>query len=185
MEIIFPAKPGLSGFFLIGFRKTAENMTERTGTVVLKRTYDIDPVTQRLTPAETPLPIFMQDHADNVVENSDFALPEGGGEAPLGWQADTATIAVESGAGVEGNALRVTGSPNGRVIQTLTFDEPLGGRQFFFSLSAQSLFTTARIENVQLEVEGSAPICVMSRNLGTAFTRFSASGTWPARCAGN
>lgn len=181
MEVNFPPSTDYSGFFLIGFRKTAGNVTERTGTVVLKRTYDIDPVTGSLTPA-APLPIFLQDQPDNLVENSGFQLAEEG--TPVAWTPETATIAHALGQGVTAeagdHALQITGPPNSRIIQTLTFDEPLGGRQFFFSLSARSLLATARIEKVQLEVEGSAPICVIDRNLGAAFTRFAAGGMWPA-----
>ena len=77
------------------------------------------------------------------------------------------------------NALKVTGTASGRVVQTLTFDEPLGGRQFVLSFSAKSSPAGSAIQNVQLEADGSTPICVINASVTTTMTRFSASGVWP------
>lgn len=177
METFFPTAIGYEGFFLVGFRKTNSTITQRTGTAILKRTYGVDPVTGVLTPSPDALPIFFQDSADNVVENSDFATVTNG--SPTGWRGESATIGIEPGHGVSGNALRVTGTANGRVLQTLTFDAPLGGRRFVLSFSAKSLPAAGVLQNVQLEVDGSGPICLINANVTTVMTRFSASGVWP------
>jgi Uncharacterized protein conserved in bacteria (DUF2169) len=178
METLFPTTTGYEGFFLVGFRKTDGALTQRTGTAVLKRTYDVDPAAGVLTPSPDALPVFLQDAPDNVVENSDFSGVTNG--APTAWQGESATVAVGSGHGVAGDALKVTGTASGRVVQTLTFDEPLGGRQFVLSFSAKSSPVGSAIQNVQLEADGSTPICVINANVTTAMTRFSASGVWPA-----
>ena len=177
METFFPTAIGYEGFFLVGFRKTNDAITQRTGTAILKRTYNVDPMTGVLTPSPDALPIFFQDSADNVVENSDFATVTNG--SPTAWQGESATIAVEPGHGVSGNALKVTGTANGRVLQILTFDAPLGGRRFVLSFSAKYLPTAGMLQNVQLEVDGSGPICLINANVTTIMTRFSASGVWP------
>lgn len=57
METIFPTETGFQGFFMIGFRKSG-GVTQRTGTVILKRTYDIDGG-GALTPAADFLPVLM------------------------------------------------------------------------------------------------------------------------------
>jgi hypothetical protein len=174
METLFPTTLGYDGFFLVGFRKTAGAITQRAGTVILKRTYDVDPVAGLLTPSSQALPIFLQDSPDNFVENSDFSGVANG--VPVAWRGESATIAVEAGQGVSGNALRVTGTANGRVLQTLTFEASLGGRQFVLSFSAKSLPAAGVLQNVQLEVDGSAPICLINANVTTVMRRFSASG---------
>lgn len=179
METIFPTSAGYAGVFLVGFRKNNNGMTERTGTVILKRAYDIDPIAGTLAPAPVALPIFMQDQPDNLVSNSDFELSAN--SSPSDWEAEAATIALATGQGVSGNALQVTGLAHSRVIQTLTFEKPLGGRQFMFSFYAKSDPLPARIENVQLEADGSAPICVVNTNLAVgSLARLSAVGIWPA-----
>jgi hypothetical protein len=178
METFFPTAIGYEGFFLVGFRKTDGMITQRTGTAILKRTYNVDPAAGVLTPSPEAVPIFLQDSPDNFVENSDFSAVKD--EAPIAWQRESATIAVESDQGASGNALKVTGAANGRVLQTLTFDKPLGGRQFVLSFSAKSLPVGSALQNVQLEADGSAPICVVNASVTTAMTRFSASGVWPA-----
>ncbi len=60
METIFPELTGLAGFFLNSYRRTGGAL-EQTGTVVVKRTYDVNRATGELTPAETALPIFESD----------------------------------------------------------------------------------------------------------------------------
>lgn len=177
METLFPTTLGYDGFFLVGFRKTAGAITQRAGTVILKRTYDVDPVAGLSTPSSQALPIFLQDSPDNFVENSDFSGVANG--VPIAWRGESATIAVEAGQGVSDKALRVTGPAHGRVIQTLTFDEPVGGRQFLLSFSAKSLPVGGAIRNVQLEVDDGLPICVINAPVTTLMTRFFATGVWP------
>src|SRR5262245_18625322 len=137
METIFPTDKGYAGLFLVGFRKDAGHITQRTGTVVLKRTYAINPAAGALAPIEA-LPIFMQDQPDNLVINSDFetGIVDANGK-PLDWQPDGVTLARIADPDDKDNyVLQVRGETNGRIIQTLTFDKPLGGRQFTFSFQA-------------------------------------------------
>jgi len=112
MEVIFPTAAGYAGFFMVGFRKTANGVTQRTGTVILKRTYAVDPVAETLMPSAAALPVFMQDQADNLVSNSDFELGEV--NSPSDWEPEAATIALATGQGVASSkALQVSGSANG------------------------------------------------------------------------
>lgn len=183
METIFPSGKGYEGFFLVGVRKDPNGLTtiQRTGTVVLKRTYEIDPATGTLLPAEKPLPVFMRDQPDNLVVNSDFELPLFDDENnPSDWQPDDAVTISQAPDpdDDENHFLQVAGAAGGCVVQTLTFEEPLGGRQFWFSFSASADEASTRIEGVQLEADGHA-ICVINRDLETTMKRFSATGTWP------
>lgn len=68
METFFPTASGYAGFFFVGFRKDAGE-TQRTGTVVLKRTYDVDPLAGTFTPASNPLPAFLQDVPFNTSDS--------------------------------------------------------------------------------------------------------------------
>jgi hypothetical protein len=70
METTFPNATGYQGFFLVGYRKNPTNTAQiqRTGTVLLKRTYTItpsntDPTLGATTPT-TALPVFVQDQFD-------------------------------------------------------------------------------------------------------------------------
>jgi len=201
METIFPQDTGYNGIFLVGFRKIPGNITQRTGTVILKRMYDINPATGKLRPSEEAFPVFLQDQPDNLVLNSDFetAVPHPDDDTkliPIGWvPTDVEIHQVEDTAEVDENEkknhwLQVSGLPNvpnGRVVQTLTFEKPLGGRQFWLSLSAKTDTGSSRIENVQLEADGSEPICVVSGDLRAEpelgpgqMDNFSNDGVWPA-----
>ena len=60
METIFPEAAGVESFFLMSHRMTGGTL-EQTGTVVVKRTYDVNPTTGALTPASAALPIFDSD----------------------------------------------------------------------------------------------------------------------------
>lgn len=182
METIFPEDRGYKGFFLVGFRKDPESpaITQRTGTVVLKGTFDIDPVAGVLIPSADPLPIFIQDQPDNYVLNSDFNSSDENGNLYL-WQPDQqVTIIPKDPNAADYKNFYVAGAANGRVVQTLTFNKPLGGRQFWLSFSARSAEnTTARIESVQLE-SNSHIICACSANLTDEMRRFYVNGTWPS-----
>lgn len=65
METIFPELPGLASFFLNSYRR-AGGALEQTGTVIVKRTYDVNPATGELAPAETALPIFDSDQTTEI-----------------------------------------------------------------------------------------------------------------------
>ena len=193
METIFPEDAGFAGAFLIGFRKFPDGSatTQRTGTAVLKRTYSIDPSDGALTPAEEPIPIFNEDVPDNLVVNGDFSssqktLGESDDDtAPGAWTSEGGAVAVlAEDQGLEGTddtALEVTGSANSRVVQTIEFEEPLGGRSFTLSFWAKADVAGTQINNVRLEADGASPICDIDESLTTNMsTRFDAGGTWPA-----
>lgn len=181
METIFPKDKGYKGFFLVGFRKDPESpaITQRTGTVVLKGTFDIDPVAGVLMPSADPLPVFIQDLLDNYVLNSDFNSSDENDNLYI-WQPDQQVTIIPKGPDADDyKNFYVAGAANGRVVQTLTFNKPLGGRQFWLSFSAKSAEnTTARIESVQLE-SNSHIICACSADLIDEEERFYANGTWP------
>jgi hypothetical protein len=181
METRFPEHPGYAGQFVVGMRRRA-GVLERTGTAVLKRTYAIDPAAGTLAPAEEALPVFMTDRPDNVVHNGDFASPltEGPGDDPVHWHPEGVAIqAVPDASSPPDLLLQVSGAARGRVVQTVEFDEPLGGRTFTFSFRAASVGSSARIEAVQLEADG-AVICRIDANLAAVPARRAATGTWPA-----
>jgi hypothetical protein len=68
METIFPTAPGYQGAFLVSFRKNPlslnQRVTQRVGTVLLKRSYTINATTGALSPQGSPVPIFMNDQMD-------------------------------------------------------------------------------------------------------------------------
>jgi hypothetical protein len=195
METVFPTEDGYAGFFLVGWRMNPVNAIEiqQVGSVVLKRSYNVSPHTDpelgMLTPATEPLPVFEQDVPENLALNGDMeasqqAFGEGDSEAlPGAWQAEPGAIAaLAAGEGREGGndtALRITGSANSRVVQTILFDEPLGGRSYTLSIHARADANTS-INGVQLEADGASPICVLNRVLTTAYGRHTATGSWPA-----
>ena len=198
MQTNFPTDPGTQSFFLIGYRKnpSAPAQIQRTGTVLLKRTYTIapnaDPALGDLTPMEEALPIFMADVPNNLARNGGFEATRAAfGEVPTntvppqpgGWTAAsgaTVTLADDQGRqGSDDRAVRVTGTANGRVTQTVEFAAPLGGRTFTLSFYAKADAVTS-IANARLEAAGAAPICVISQGLTANMVRFSATATWPA-----
>ncbi|MCP4712228.1 MAG: hypothetical protein GY869_26700, partial [Planctomycetes bacterium] len=158
---------------------------QRTGTVILKRTYTINPVAETLSPLEKSLPVFMQDQADNLLRNSDFDSPLiDDQDKPIDWHPEKSSISLAPTKGVETNgvvtnALQIRGDAQARVVQTLTFDKPLGGRQFTFSFFV-SADTDTSITNARLEAEGSEPICVISTNITTSMSPHHITGAWPA-----
>ncbi len=189
METIFPTETGFQGFFMIGFRKSG-GATQRTGTVILKRTYTIDG-SGALTPAADFLPVFMQDAPANLLINSDFELDEDfeatdNTDPPGGWTAANAAAARALAQGQGGSmALLLTGSSAaGQATQTVTFSEPLGGRTFRFSFYVKTDLGAlpARIENARLEAEGQT-LCVIDRDLTDNLVRRHTSGVWPADLA--
>jgi hypothetical protein len=182
METIFPEDTGYKGLFLVGFRKDPDRptITQRTGTVVLKRTFDLDPVAGELIPSADAHPIFIQDHQDNLVINGDFNSTDDS-ENLYFWNPEQSVSieATDDPDSDENYFLRLTGAANGRVVQKLEFGEPLGGRQFWLSFSAMSSnSTTARIENVELESNNQV-ICTLSADLTNTMDRFHINGTWP------
>lgn len=189
METIFPTETGFQGFFMIGFRKSG-GVTQRTGTVILKRTYDIDGG-GALTPAADFLPVLMQDVPANPLLNSDFEQdedfePDNDPNLPDGWIATNVTAARALAQGQGGGiALFLTGSNiAGQVAQAVTFTEPLADRTFRFSFYVKTDATPppARIENARLEAGGQT-LCVIDRDLTDSLVRRHTSGTWPADLA--
>ena len=191
METIFPTGTGYAAMFLVSVRKNPATPTEvqRTGTVVLKRTYAINSTTQTVAPDSHALPIFMQDRSANLLLNSDFESPlfDGDGK-PIDWLPENAVIEPFTDPDVPDPDppypwLQVTGSPSGRVVQKLTFDEPLGGRAFTFRLEA-SANTTTQIQNLQLEADGNSGgtvnLCTLDSSVTTKMSKKQRSGSWPA-----
>jgi len=184
METKFPENKGYDSLFLVGLRKYPNTATiQRTGTVILKRTYDIDPVAGKVTPSESPLAVFMQDQPDNLLLNSDFESPLteviDEEDVPIdGHPAGVTICQVVDPADSDYHFLQVSGAANGRVVQTLSFEEPLGGRQFTLSVHVQANADT-QVQGVQLEADGDV-ICVINKTVGITMSRFFATGTWPA-----
>jgi len=185
METVFPSDKGYDGFFVVGVRKDLNSLTtiQRTGTVILKRTYDIDPLAGMLSPSAMPLAVFMRDQPDNLLINSDFESPLFDDKGnPIDWQPEGVTIAPETDPDdADNHFLQVVGAASGRVVQTLTFEEPLGGRPFVFSFSAKADADT-QIQGVQLEADGDdglIVICAKDANLDTDLARHSETGAWP------
>ncbi len=192
METTFPTGTGYAAMFLVSVRKNPATPTEvqRTGTVVLKRTYAINSTTQTIAPDSHALPIFLQDRSANLLLNSDFESPLFDGDGnPIDWLPENAVIEPFTDPDVPEPVappfpwLQVTGSPNGRVVQTLTFDEPLGGRAFTFRLDS-SADTVTQIQNVQLEADGNSgsivSLCTLDSSVTTNMTKKQRSGVWPA-----
>ncbi|MCP4428753.1 MAG: DUF2169 domain-containing protein [Chloroflexi bacterium] len=186
METVFPEDDGYEGFFLVGNRKNPDGGTaiQTTGTVVLKRTYDINPVTAQLTPSAGLLPVFMKDQRDNLLLNSHFEsdLLDGEGN-PIDWQPEGVTIAtVPDPADSENHFMQVAGNADGRVVQTITVDEPLGGQTFTFSFWAIS-DANAEIQDARLEADGEnglVTICSIDVSLtNLSMSRRETTGTWP------
>lgn len=181
METIFPTNTGYAGFFLVGFRKDPTPQTERTGTVILKRTYDIaahaDPAQGSLTPSSTPQPIFLEDQPVDLVRNGDFET-----ESLADWQpAAGVTVArIEE----EGNHwLRVSGNANGEVVQTFTYPGQLPGRVFTLSVDARTDSGSADV-TVRLRAAG-LTICSESQSISTTASSLSATGTCPDGVTGS
>jgi hypothetical protein len=78
METVFPQEPGYAGAFFVGFRKRPHGggPTERVGTVVVKRTYDIDPAGRRVTPAAEAEDVLTADETvGDVVRRESDVVP--------------------------------------------------------------------------------------------------------------
>lgn len=191
METIFPKHDGYKGIFFIGYRKDPNNptKTERVGTVVLKRTYDIaaggGTEAGRLTPSTDAHDIFFQDqmdladYFDNLVANSDFSLVDENGKLAH-WQADSSLI-IEQVEENDNHFMRVTTSVSGRVFQAVSLPEQLGGRKFVLRFNAKA--DDGVTVRVRLEAGGET-ICDQTVDPGTDFRDaeqglFSATGKWP------
>lgn len=185
METIFPDATGYAGFFAVGFRKDPLSPTEtqRVGTVMLKRTYsvqpDFNPALGTLTPAEEPLPVFDQDQPDmpeqsgNLVENGDFE-----GEDISMWHPQSGvTVARVAEPGGSGEfMLRVTGDANETVTQTLSMPEPLAGHKFSLTFAAKA--DAGANATVELRA-GATTLCTVNAALTTSLAWFEAAGRWP------
>lgn len=177
METIFPEDIGFTGMFIIGMRKSPAGNTQRCGVAIVKRTYAIHPGAHTISPASESLPIFMKDLPDNVVRNSDFESDLLDGENnPIDWVPHDCTIAQGADSS---HPLDVSGQPYARITQTVEFDEPLGGRTFTFSMSIRS-DASATVSGIQLEADGTSPLCQISTTTTAVEKTVSATGVWPA-----
>lgn len=185
METELPQAIGYKGMFLVGNRKqpAVPTITERTGTVVVKRTYDVDVVAGVVRPSARPLPVFVKDVPDNLLLNSNFEsdLLDADGNA-IDWQPESVSISpfFEFPVPPSGpnEVMRVTGNANGRVVQTVVFDEPVGGREFTLSVRIAA-DAAAQVSGVRLEADDHE-LCSITGNVPVfPGTVFSASGVWP------
>jgi hypothetical protein len=184
METSYPTGPGYAGFFLVAFRKDPADpaTTQRVGTVVLKRTYHIDPVAGTVAPEPAAVPVFMTNQADNLVANSDFEELDSDAN-PVAWTPEGVTAERVVDPLNPGNGLlRVPGAVGGRVVQDIRLDQPLGGRTFSFSVTAAAEQPATRVEGLRLEADETV-LCPIAPSLNTNRRRLSASGTWPAGLA--
>lgn len=101
METVFPESDGVSGAFLLGWRRrpgspvSGDNI-ESVMTVVLKRAFTVDPGAGTLAPDPDGPAIFEGDQPANFLPNGDFA------DGVAGWAATggASVAAVEGGARV-------------------------------------------------------------------------------------
>jgi hypothetical protein len=175
METIFPTDAGFEGFFFVGWHRGTGGAITRTGTVVVKRTYeaqpDANPAAGRLVPADDPLPVFMVDQPEGLLENADF---EAGTD---GWTV-AAGVSIRQGAEDGNHFLAVSGTANGRVTQAIDLGGPVRGRSFVLSLKAKADAATS-VAGVQLEAGGSV-ICTIGGPLSTGWQSLDpAEGVWP------
>jgi hypothetical protein len=172
METIFPTDTGFEGLFFVGWHRSPAGQITRTGTVVLKRTYDIDadadPALGALTPSESPLPVFMLDQPEALVLNPDF-------ESGVGdWTPEGSATVAQGEA--DGNKFLVVGGTNVRVTQAIDLGSALRGREFVLSLKAKADAATS-IAGVRLEAGGQV-LCEISGPLTTQFQTLDGSGVW-------
>ena len=189
MQISMPELPGYAGMFLVGQRERAGTI-ERTGTVVLKRAYTIDPAAGTIAPAASAS-LLMRDYPDNLVLNGDFELsqPDLNEEPndpalPGAWTAAAGTVAFDAAAGVSSaRGLRIDGAP-GRIVQTIELEQPLGGRTFTLSLYARTAAASPLVVPVLAELAPAPPdtgsVVTVSATLDGTMRRFAGTGSWPA-----
>jgi hypothetical protein len=178
METIFPTETGFEGLFFAGWHRSAGGQITRTGTVVVKRTYDVqpdpDPALGTLTPSESPLPVFMLDQPEALVVNPDF---EGGID---NWTPEGSATASHGEA--DGAKFLVVGGTNGRVTQTIDVGAPLRGREFVLSFKAKADAATS-IAGVRLEAGGQV-LCEAGGALTTNWQPLPpGTGVWPSNLA--
>ena len=175
MNTVFPEELGLNGMFIIGYKKQGL-VNVQTGTVIVKRGYRIESVSNMLIPVEDRYPVFVKDSPFNVVQNGSFENPANG--PPANWEGDDGiTIQTDTSGTVPFISVRGPAG-GGKIIQTITCDEPLGGKPFVFSFWVRSSNSSAHIENIRLESNGSR-ICSMTVDPGGNFQRYSGQGVWP------
>jgi hypothetical protein len=182
METIFPTDDGIAGLFFIGWHRRENGLITRTGTVVVKRTYQVvpdsvNPANGRLTPAAEALPVFLQDQPEGpLLENGDFKA------GTASWTPETGVSAVQQTED-QNQLLAVSGAIRGRVTQTVDTELPLGGRPFVLAFKAKADAATS-IVSAELRA-GNEVCCSINANLTTEWQPFSDIGTWPNTLAGS
>jgi hypothetical protein len=169
--------------FLLGHRMVA-GTAQSVGAVIVKGTFqDMD----RPTPPEQQVPIFLKDVPFNYVRNGDFESLEDG--LILDWAAEGGTVTGETSVVMRaagGWAKLHSTSRQAYLTQTLTLDQPVGGRTFVLSFYARAARTTAAspltVGGFRLQAVGSGrSICQISARLTNRFERIiSPTETWPA-----
>ncbi len=174
--------------FLLGHRQGTDGQTLLVGSVIVKGTFqDLDAPTP-VWPQAAQVPIFLKDVPFNVVQNSDFEavkpLEANGQQEILFWEAVGGRLEpnTDNWVGSTAQSAKLT-SLNGpcHLTQTVTFDEPVGGRTFTLSFYAKAEILTT-ITGCRLQaVDSGEPICELSASLTNEFQRFTSSpGTWAA-----
>jgi hypothetical protein len=196
MQLSFPTEPGYAGKFVVGWRD-AGGTSERVGTIVLKRTYAIDSTAHTLAPAARPLPVFQRDQPYNLVANGGFELLAVDAEGtpvtpsrPAAWTpGDGATITFVPLPPVLGSTMIavMAAMPNvPGALQSLQFDEPLGGRQFTLAVSAMADTVGSLVPinaSLALRDPDGVTICARTMMLTDIMQRFPVTGRWPASVA--
>lgn len=138
MNTEFPETPGLSGAFLLGWRKpvgaaAGDTTLEQTISIIVKQAYDItasdsDPALGSLTPRADGPEIFEGDFQANLLENPDFS------DGASDWQATGGALPV-----YEDEKLILGRDSDGDVRQTFDFGRQMRDRGFGISILAEGI----------------------------------------------
>lgn len=154
-----------------------EGMSEKIGAIIVKGTFqDMD--APNAVSKEAQEKIFLKDVPFNFVRNSDF---EASGIKP--WHTAGGTTTLESNGVKRGQFIGLTPIP-ARLKQTISFDNPLGGRTFILSFYAKvEAEKPVNIDGFLLRASKTgAVICSFSAILSKDFQKeafISSPGTWP------
>jgi hypothetical protein len=172
--------------FFLGQRERNAQI-ERTGTIVLKRSYQIDRAAHTIAPASESA-VLTRDYPDNLVVNGDFELSRTDlGEGvdatqPGAWQV-SGLAAFAPAAGV-GSARGLSIAAGSTISQAISFDQPLGGRTFTLSLYARTdgaaPLSMPVLAELVLEDPDAGKICVVTGTLDGTMRRRKKSSRWPA-----
>jgi hypothetical protein len=200
MEAIFPTDTGISGAFMLGWRRrpgsaAGPDSIERAASVIIKRTYDIvgaDVVGQTgtLSPASDAFEIFERDLPGDVLANGDF------GAGLDGWTTTggaVASILEEVVDGEPNPRLRVGRTGAGTVRRSADLGRAVRDRRFGFALQARGSAVFANPGPQLLAALGGGGLAVIAAaeteppgsDLTTTLQTLSAAGSADAGHAGD